>query len=677
MLSLERLGGFVRFRTHRPRSMRLTCIIALAVVSLIVLVWEIEPFEKAWKFDSSNIEHQEGYSYTWVVPELILAPIAVVLSDSIEDSQRSDLQLFENGVPLRSAHSLHETIRRAGDGYYSHWGERVVFASSDNSDPRNNGRVYEARASVKPANQLVVLAGGTFGTISILGTLRLIRRMSPMQVMWLARGFVVLVTLALGLASITATLSRWNLFTVERTIRGDELAPFDSALPLLTWPFDRFVAPFLEAGSCSPMQLRHGNEVIRQITSHCEVPAWGDPHWILHLSSWFSDGQFWDAGSYINIHLGVKPLPSDVFVLHYPVHASSGLIIILWGSFVVVIALGGIMFGSTATPSVRTTMRWFIRGSASLGAVLLIFDTAGLFTSLRSSELQPLASEIARISSGPGDLTMSLEEARKSIRRRAGEAAEEFADRLTQVVSDATAHSWGEGVRTRFNLRVPFWENYILWLAGEISPRYRMYTFADPRKALERGVGLCSQVSLILVSLLREEGIDARIVQLDGHTLATAQVVPGKWHMLDADYGVVIPHSLAEIEKDPEMTRPYYSAAMARLNPEAQRIRPESNREWVEFLVNYFSPAGNFIEPTEAHSVLGSGAVEFEAWAYWLKWRLPFVLFLPFLTSITIVYRKRWAAAPGANKSARLGGELARHLPPELKERSFEQESHA
>jgi Transglutaminase-like superfamily len=636
--------------------MRLTHI-TLAVLSSIVLVWAVKPFESVWKFDSSNIEHEEGYSYTWVMPELILAPIAVVLSDSIEDPQGSDLQLLEDGLPLRSAHSLHETIRRVGSGHYSHWGDRVVFASSDNSDPRTNGRVYEARASVKPAHQLIVLACGTFGGICILGTLRLIRRMTPMQMIWLARGTVVIVTLSLGLASITAILSRWNLFTVERTIRGDELAPFDSALPLLAWPFDRFVAPFLEAGSCSPMQLRHGNEVIRQITSHCEVPAWGDPHWILDLSSWLSDGQFWDAGSYINMRLGVKPLPSDDFVLHYPVHASSSLIIILWGSLVVVIALGAVMFGSKETPSVRTTIRWFIRGSASLGAVLLIVNTAGVFTSLRSLELQPLSSEIARISSGPGDLTMSLEEARKSIRRRAGEAVEEFADRLTQVVSDATAHSWSERVRTRFNLRVPFWENYILWLAGEISPRYRTYTFADPRKALERGVGLCSQVSLILVSLLREEGIDARIVQLDGHTLVTAQVAAGKWHMLDADYGVVIPHSLAEIEKDPEMIRPYYSAALTRLNPEAQRIRPESNRELVDSLVNYFSPAGNFIEPAGAHSVLGSGAVEFEVWAYWLKWRLPLVLFLPILTTVAIVYGKRWVAAPGANNNARLVGE--------------------
>jgi uncharacterized membrane protein len=617
---------------------------------LVLLVCTVGPFESTWQFDPTDIRHDDGYSYTWVAPKLTLAPIAIVWSDSIADSQRSNLQLFEDGLPLRSAHSLHETIRRIGVGHYSHWGDRVLFASSDNSDPRSNGRVYEARAYVKPADQLIVFAEVVFGMIAVLGTLLLIR--PQFQAIWLARGCMVIVTLSLGLASITAALSRWNVFTVERTIRGEELAPFDSSLPLLAWPFDRFVAPFLEAGSCSPMQLRHGKEALQQITFQCEMPAWGDADWVRNLSHWFSNqpsGQFWDTGSYINMHLGMKPALSDIFTLLYPVHASSGLLIILWTSFFVVIALGGSVLRSKTNPSVWATMKGVVRISASLGAVLLIFNTTGAFTSLRSFELQPpLVSEIARISSGPGDLIMPLEEARESIYRRQSESVEEFADRLTQVVSDATAHIWGEPVRTRFNLRVPIWENYILWLAGEVSPRYRLYTFADPRKALERGVGLCSQVSLILVNLLREEGIDARIVQLDGHTLATAQVTPGKWHMLDADYGVVIPNSLAEIEQDPEMIRPFYSAALAQLNPEAQRLRPEPNREWVDRLVEFFGPAGNFIEPAGAHSALGVEFVEFEAWAYWLKWRLPIVLLLPFLMSLAIAWaRKSWAS--GAN----------------------------
>jgi hypothetical protein len=119
------------------------------------------------------------------------------------------------------------------------------------------------------------------------------------------------------------------------------------------------------------------------------------------------------------------------------------------------------------------------------------------------------------------------------------------------------------------------------------------------------------------------------------------------------------------------MIRPYYSAALGRLNPEAQRIRPESNRDWVDGLVKYFSPAGNFIEPAGAHSLLGSDAVEFEAWAYWLNWRLPLVLCLPVLASGAIACRRRWAAVSRTNNNARdSGGGTCTSLPPELKAHS-------
>ncbi|BCA54216.1 hypothetical protein W02_13560 [Nitrospira sp. KM1] len=39
-------------------------------------------------------------------------------------------------------HALHADIAGDGKGRYSHWGSGVIFASSDNSDPRSNGRRY-------------------------------------------------------------------------------------------------------------------------------------------------------------------------------------------------------------------------------------------------------------------------------------------------------------------------------------------------------------------------------------------------------------------------------------------------------------------------------------------------------------------------------------------------------
>jgi hypothetical protein len=56
----------------------------------------------------------------------------------------SDLVLLENGKPLQQAHSSHTDVRTIGKGHWSHWGSRsVYFSTSDNTDPRTNGREYK------------------------------------------------------------------------------------------------------------------------------------------------------------------------------------------------------------------------------------------------------------------------------------------------------------------------------------------------------------------------------------------------------------------------------------------------------------------------------------------------------------------------------------------------------
>jgi hypothetical protein len=57
----------------------------------------------------------------------------------------SHLVLLENGTPLGPAHQMHDVIRNKGRGRYSHWGTGLHFSTSDNSDPRVNGRTYTLR----------------------------------------------------------------------------------------------------------------------------------------------------------------------------------------------------------------------------------------------------------------------------------------------------------------------------------------------------------------------------------------------------------------------------------------------------------------------------------------------------------------------------------------------------
>ena len=62
--------------------------------------------------------------------------------DSHSDFTQSKAVVFEDGKKLGPPHALHETIRHTGMGAYSHWGTYLYFSSSDNTDPRSNGRAY-------------------------------------------------------------------------------------------------------------------------------------------------------------------------------------------------------------------------------------------------------------------------------------------------------------------------------------------------------------------------------------------------------------------------------------------------------------------------------------------------------------------------------------------------------
>jgi glycosyltransferase involved in cell wall biosynthesis len=79
-----------------------------------------------------NINHDTGYCYIAAIPAWIISDV-----DGL-----SRLCLFEDGKPLGSAHSIHDDIRKLGNGKYSHWSNSIYFSTSDNSDPRTNGRTY-------------------------------------------------------------------------------------------------------------------------------------------------------------------------------------------------------------------------------------------------------------------------------------------------------------------------------------------------------------------------------------------------------------------------------------------------------------------------------------------------------------------------------------------------------
>lgn len=90
--------------------------------------WRLQPpfFHEtghAWEFDLSTLK-------------------GLGRGDEVGEWTRSRLQLYENETALGPAHCLHVRIRRRGLGAFSHWQSRLIFSTSDNSDPNLNGRQY-------------------------------------------------------------------------------------------------------------------------------------------------------------------------------------------------------------------------------------------------------------------------------------------------------------------------------------------------------------------------------------------------------------------------------------------------------------------------------------------------------------------------------------------------------
>jgi SAM-dependent methyltransferase len=63
-------------------------------------------------------------------------------ADCSDHPARSPLLVYEDGQVLSHPHSKHIELYALGEGRYSHWEDRVVFSTWDNSDPNRNGRVY-------------------------------------------------------------------------------------------------------------------------------------------------------------------------------------------------------------------------------------------------------------------------------------------------------------------------------------------------------------------------------------------------------------------------------------------------------------------------------------------------------------------------------------------------------
>jgi hypothetical protein len=91
---------------------------------------------------TSAISPSEGFRFTAEVLSSAYEPYFHPDGDGLRHARRSGTRLYEGERRLGPPHRPHEFIQTDGLGQFSHWGATLSFSSSDNSDPRTNGRIY-------------------------------------------------------------------------------------------------------------------------------------------------------------------------------------------------------------------------------------------------------------------------------------------------------------------------------------------------------------------------------------------------------------------------------------------------------------------------------------------------------------------------------------------------------
>lgn len=242
-----------------------------------------------------------------------------------------------------------------------------------------------------------------------------------------------------------------------------------------------------------------------------------------------------------------------------------------------------------------------------VGSVLLLINGFGLTQSLR-----PNSFEISELRFGGKDISLTLDNYKQQIKRKAQESLTDYSVRLTQVIANGTAHiHWNDFEPKKFNQLVPIWENWILFLMGKYSgiKEYKRYHFVTPEKSIERGIGICGEVSMLMSSLLARESINSTILTYPGHVVVTAEI-DGEHFVFDPDFGIVIHGSPDDLIRNPALFNGKYLEA------------GYSHTDELFFQNAYSQVPGKW--KGAKHFI--TKKYYFEKISYWAKWLVPVLM---------------------------------------------------
>lgn len=245
-----------------------------------------------------------------------------------------------------------------------------------------------------------------------------------------------------------------------------------------------------------------------------------------------------------------------------------------------------------------------------LGLLLFGINIYGLYKPLRNQSIFKEKQTFF-----DSDIVLSEIELKKQLIRN-DEVDSVFVKNINEAINKGIAHYWKDEGVNKYNLRIPIYENYILFIASYLNPsKFRKYEYSNYYKAIERGVGLCSQHAIILCEVLENNGINSKVVDISRHVVVTAQVNSKKniWWVLDPDYGVIIKNDIKTIEKTPNIIRPFYF-----------------NKGYDTITVNTLTDSYGKIDNIHdsAFEYIGMKKYYFEKLSYFGIWLLPCLLFI-------------------------------------------------
>lgn len=266
--------------------------------------------------------------------------------------------------------------------------------------------------------------------------------------------------------------------------------------------------------------------------------------------------------------------------------------------------------------------------SYSLIITGLCLTALNLYGTNRSLAPNAIAGEHLRFKDK--DVLMSKAAFQANIAKQQHETDADYAARQTIAIAQTIAHvHWDYYPPERFNQRVPIWENYILYLMGLFSgiPEFERYHYSSIEKSLERGIGVCGDVSMMLSQILDGTGIKNQLITFPGHVMVEADFGSHK-QLYDPDFGVVLPKGSLYYQKNPsDFRQAYVDAGFVN---DAEYFLAAG----IQQKIRYWDGVSHFI----------TKKYYFEKISYVLKWLLP-VLLLAFGMYIQYKFKKIKAVA--------------------------------